>query len=148
MSVFFNYQLYGSFAPYVFCIEYIDLIANFHACNIMAFNPFLVLLHPFKPLVMFLLVAIISLSIHNQFNCVINHERFLQDSLPNDFSALRAFLLSNEALSDALVAERMTTYSYPTVYDQIHTYGTSESFHLLKRNKGCFLLLSQFINQA
>ena len=71
----------------------------------MAIDPLLILLHALLPELEHFNVSAFFLGLHNHFYGVVDHQRLLEHLLSDVLTALWAFLLSNEALTDALVAE-------------------------------------------
>ena len=108
----------------------------------MAIYPIFVLLHPFLPAFELFGLTLVFFGEYDHLDRVVHHEGELQNFSPDIFAALRALLSPNEALGDALVAERMTTDGDPASHDQVHADWTGESLHFFERLEcGFFLLL-------
>jgi hypothetical protein len=71
----------------------------------VAIDPLLVFLNALLPKLEHFNVSALFLGLYNHFDGVVDHQRLLEHLLSDVLTALWAFLLSNEALADALVAE-------------------------------------------
>ena len=67
-----------------------------------------------------LIVSVVPFAFHHQFYRTINDFRLRKHPLPYVFPAIRAFLLPDQALIDALFAERVATNRCTAAYDVVH----------------------------
>lgn len=76
------------------------------------------------------------------FNGTINNQTLLKDFAPDKSPALRALFLTNEALSDTLMAVAVTTHSNSTAYNGVHANRTLQrrKLVLVLRGRSCFVL--------
>ena len=79
-----------------------------------------------------LIVSVVPFAFHHQFYRTINDFRLRKHPLPYVFPAIRAFLLPDQTLIDALFAERMTTDSRATAQDVIHADRTIQLVNIFK----------------
>lgn len=108
----------------------------------MASDPLLVLLHSLLPALELFRLTLLFFGKCYHFDRVINHEWELENFSPDIFAARWAFLSSDKALWNALVAERVTTYCNSTGHYKIHTDWASESLHLFEwLESSAFLLI-------
>ena len=137
--------------PDVFCIACINLITSLDSIQDVFLCPSFVGHHSFIPSLYFSLVTLVFLSLDYHLHWVIDLYAWLQNLSSDILPALWAFLLPYQAFNDALMAEWVTTYCYPTAYNVIHANRTCQSFHFLHGTIRCFLLswdvLLQFVQQ-
>ena len=137
----FDNQLNCCSAPNVFCVVDIYFVSWLHRLHLMTSNPVSILFHSLLPALELFGLSLIFFRENNHFDRIINHQGELENFSPNIFAALWAFLSTNQALGNALVAERVTTDGNPTGNNQVHADGASESLNLFERLETCLLLL-------
>ena len=113
-------ELYCCLAPYLFRVTDIDLVACLDGLDFVVVDPLLVLDHTVLP--SFELVGAHLCCRH--LDSAVDDKAFLQDLASDDCATLRAFLLANKALSDALMAVAMSTDRNSTTNDCVHANWT------------------------
>lgn len=111
----------------MFSVQHVYAITCFDFVDFVFLEPALVILQLlFKPL-RFVLVSTLALAVNQYPDGIVDNVRLLQNPLADVLTAVRAFLLSDQALINALFAKGMATDRRPATDDVVHANRASQS---------------------
>uniref|UniRef100_A0A7S3FX83 Uncharacterized protein n=1 Tax=Strombidium rassoulzadegani TaxID=1082188 RepID=A0A7S3FX83_9SPIT len=119
-------------APDKLGIHEVDLVPRLHLEDDMAVEPLAILLRALAPALELILAAQILLGLDHQFDRVVDLERGVEHLPPDVLPALRALLAPHQALTNALVAERVAASRRSAPNDQVHADRARQSLDLLE----------------